>query len=239
MYTMRIFLTIFSVLLLSKQLKAQVFTKSQLNLVKSKDPVEENILFHKIVHKDSTEVFQVKYFSTLDTAFTDDAPLDSSFIYLICNNYYKTTLREYYYVDGIYRCYYPNDTLKVEGIVDFPGRIPEEIFSILRGAFIKGDNLSPTKFTLNKLGKRGFWNEYYENGILKTQGTYASACFTKGFHNLDLGECKGGYLNMEDTWCDDIKFGIWKDYNRKGELLHKWIYYYDNGNEYRLDLDKQ
>ncbi len=60
--------------------------------------------------------------------------------------------------------------------------------------------------------RKGLWKEFYENGILKSSGKYASSSYTEC--------CFSGYCKLEYSY----KIGEWNYYYDNGKIMASGIY---------------
>jgi hypothetical protein len=84
--------------------------------------------------------------------------------------------------------------------------------------------------------KQGYWEEYYDNGILESKGSYKND-IRDGIWEYYRGD---GQLESKGSYKNDKKDRIWEYYYDNGKLSYKrsykngirdgiWEYYYDNG----------
>lgn len=147
-----------------------------------------------------------------------------------------------YLIDGIYREYYPNDTLKTQGILatrfDVEDRLQDTINISSFGYWVASKHeIEDIEYNGHDLYKLGKWTHFYQNGNIESECSY-EVMKSRGFEYKDE-ECKGGARTITSYFADNRKLGVWKKYEESGELIGRYVEIWDEYNnewvDYRIE----
>jgi len=227
---------------------SQFLEPNKCEIVQSEIELEQNLTFCQFYTDSTREVFQVRKVILIDT---DGVTRYNPKTKKLEHEMFKADTIPAYLIDGIYRSYYLTDTLKVKGILTTRPLITDEYvdtFKISVG-YVKNQSnrlnwdysshsIEQLQLKYNfKLSELGEWGWFYDNGEIKTKGHYSIAQDIS-FHYSDE-ECKGGPRTSFGYGRRHIKDGIWKKYNRRGELIREYVVVWDDVSFKWIEVEKK
>jgi len=209
---------------------------------------EQHLTFCQVITDSSKEVYQVRPVTLI---YTEGVSSYNSVTEELEHTLLRTDTLSAYLIDGIYRSYFSNDSLKNMGILTTRPLIGDEridTFNISAGyktvdakrVSWNPDNSSIEELTYQygfELLKMGEWTWYFSNGQLKRKGHY-SMSYDQSFMYADE-ECKGGPRTTFGYGRQHVKDGIWKEYDSNGQLIRQYVTARDPDTYEIIEIEKK
>ena len=212
---------------------AQFIDPESCVLIESDSEFEKKLTFCQISTDSTREVYQIRNVTLIarEGYSKYDKKVNGFKDCLIRSDTFNA-----YLIDGIYRSYYPNDSLKAEGLyttMENPDDKRIDTFEVFySNEKENSDNWNYTTTTSQfiytyrcNLIRIGEWFWYYENGKVKTRGHY-SIMFDKSF-SPDWSDYEGGPITSINWGHEHKKDGLWIDYDKNGKIKKKFTFLRD------------